>query len=386
MDSDKPSRGPQNLSQWLLGLPWRRVVTGLVVVAALVAFVWRVASVLPPFIIALFAAALLDPVVCRMEGRGVPRQRAVGAIFVLFFAAVTLAGILLVPAVVRQTSDLVTNLPQYGESASQYFSSQSRRADEWYRGNEKTLRAMGMMESPSAYLSGQAGPISDMLRAYLSSINGAVSAAFSQILWIAIIPLSLFWFLLEFQKIKAALLRYVPASNRPKAARMTDEVVGIFGQYVRGLAKVCLLYGLAATVLFGVLQLRYGLFLGVSAGVLYAVPYVGPVLAVIGAACVATVMQKGVGFVVLTVVLFLVVHFAFDYGVTPRVVGGSVGLHPLVNIFALMAGATAFGVWGMLLAVPVAASILRIVDVLYPSLLRPDDGDLGAVGNVQTAA
>jgi predicted PurR-regulated permease PerM len=355
-------------------------------VAALVAFVWRVASVLPPFIIALFAAALLDPVVCRMEGRGVPRQRAVGAIFVLFFAAVTLAGILLVPAVVRQTSDLVTNLPQYGESASQYFSSQSRRADEWYRGNEKTLRAMGMMESPSAYLSGQAGPISDMLRAYLSSINGAVSAAFSQILWIAIIPLSLFWFLLEFQKIKAALLRYVPASNRPKAARMTDEVVGIFGQYVRGLTKVCLLYGLAATVLFGVLQLRYGLFLGVSAGVLYAVPYVGPVLAVIGAACVATVMQKGVGFVVLTVVLFLVVHFAFDYGVTPRVVGGSVGLHPLVNIFALMAGATAFGVWGMLLAVPVAASILRIVDVLYPSLLRPDDGDLGAVGNVQTAA
>ena len=114
-------------------------------------------------------------------------------------------------------------------------------------------------------------------------------------------------------------------------------------------------------------------------------PYVGPVLAVIGALCVATVMQKGAGFVILTVILFLVMHFAFDYGVTPRVVGGSVGLHPLVNIFALMAGATAFGVWGMLLAVPVAASILRIVDVLYPSLLRPDAGHSGAVPATETS-
>lgn len=352
---------------------------GLAVLAILGAFVWRVAAILPPFLIALFAAALLDPVVCRMEKRGVPRQRAVGAIFLLFFASIALAGILLVPAVVRQTSDLVTNLPQYGDSASQYFSSQSRRADEWYQGNEKTLRAMGMVESPSAYLSGQAGPISELLRGYLSSINGAVSAAFGQILWIAIIPLSLFWFLLEFQKIKAALLRYVPLTNRNKAARMTDEVVGIFGKYVRGLTKVCLLYGLAATILFALLQLRYGLFLGVAAGVLYAVPYVGPVLAVIGAACVATVMHKGVGLVVLTVVLFLIMHFAFDYGVTPRVVGGSVGLHPLVNIFALMAGATAFGVWGMLLAVPVAASLLRIVDALYPSLLRTHDAGVDSV-------
>jgi predicted PurR-regulated permease PerM len=70
--------------------------------------------------------------------------------------------------------------------------------------------------------------------------------------------------------------------------------------------------------------------------------------------------------------VFLAIHVTFDYVITPRVVGGSVGLHPIVNVFALMAGATLFGVWGMLLAVPVAASIQKLLLKFYPGLFVRD--------------
>ena len=66
--------------------------------------------------------------------------------------------------------------------------------------------------------------------------------------------------------------------------------------------------------------------------------------------------------------MFLVMHFCFDYGITPRIIGKSVGLHPLLNIFALMVGATYFGIYGMLLAVPVAACVQMVLLYFFPHL------------------
>src|SRR5205807_8458562 len=75
-------------------------------------------------------------------------------------------------------------------------------------------------------------------------------------------------------------------------------------------------------------------------------------------------------YAVIVVGLLVAMQLAFDYGLTPRLVGGSVGLHPIVNIFALMCGATLFGVWGMLLAVPVGASIQLLVIYFFPKLVE----------------
>jgi predicted PurR-regulated permease PerM len=151
---------------------------------------------------------------------------------------------------------------------------------------------------------------------------------------------------------------------------MSQEVVDIFSQYIRGLAKVCVLYGFTAVVLFAAFRLPYALFLGIAAGILYAVPYVGPGLAMSSAAIISLTAGKGVPYTGVVVAAFIIMHVTFDYGVTPRVVGGSVGLHPLVNVFALMVGATMFGVPGMLLAVPVAASIQRLLSHFFPRLAQ----------------
>jgi predicted PurR-regulated permease PerM len=141
------------------------------------------------------------------------------------------------------------------------------------------------------------------------------------------------------------------------------------------------LYGATAAVLFWILRLQYALFLGIAAGVFYAVPYVGPGLSMVSVIVIALTMGKGIGYAVLAVVVFLLMHLAYDYGVTPRVVGGSVGLHPLVNIFALMCGVTLFGVWGMILAVPVAASLQKILVHFFPWLIAPPEPEASGQEN-----
>lgn len=332
-------------------------------------FLWRVRAILPPFLIAFFLAALLDPLVSRLEARGIGRGRAVTSIFLLAFLFVVLAGMLLVHAV-NQLSDFAQRLPAYSSELVERAQGIADDADRWYARRRKTLEPLGMTMPPSEYLSQRSGFVTATLGGILGATKDTFTGFLGQILWLVIIPLSLFYLLLEFPRVRARLLALVPASQRGDADRVSQEIVVIFSAYVRGLTKVCLMYGAAAFLLFTLLGLNYALFLSVAAGVLYAVPYVGPAVAIAGAVgMAATSPHVTAGFVLLVLGLMVAMQVTFDYLITPRVVGGSVGLHPLVNIFALMCGAALFGVWGMVLAVPVAASAQKLLALLCPSLV-----------------
>jgi len=357
-------------------LPWRRLAPTLIALAASAWFLWRVRAILPPFAIALFLAALLDPVVTRMSRGGTSRGRAVGTIFALALVVLILAGALILPPAVNQVADLGANISVYAQNLTTSAEKLTVRADEWYEERRDTLTKLGMAEPPSAFVQRQTGPISTAVRDALEAVRVALAGMLGQVLWLVIIPLSLFYFLLDYPTLRARVTSFVPAPRRREVDRMIQDVVETFGAYVRGLTKVCLMYGSTATILFWVLRIPYALFLGIAAGVFYAVPYVGPALAIASVAVICLTTGKLFAFTVLAVVFFVIMHVAFDYGVTPRVVGGSVGLHPLVNIFALMCGVVLFGVWGMILAVPVAASLKRVLVQFFPRLAAPPD--LGA--------
>jgi len=346
-----------------------------IAVAVLLAayLLWRVRSVLPPFLIALFFAALLDPVVTRIERRGIARGKAVGALFVVALLMVGTVGTMIVPSVVAQVTDLASNVSTYAENVTRVAEGLTQRADRWYLRHETTLKSLGMTETPSKYLQQQAGPVSGAVRGFLDGLRATIAGLLGQVLWLIIVPLSLFYFLLDYPKIRRRVIGLLPVSSRDDAEQMVAAVLEIFSAYVRGLTKVCVLYGATAAVLFWILKLKYALFMGTAAGVFYAVPYVGPALTVVSIAVLAITTGKTVGFTLLAVILFVGMHLTYDYGITPRIVGGSVGLHPLVNIFALMCGVTLFGVWGMILAVPVAASIQRILLQCFPALASSSD-------------
>jgi predicted PurR-regulated permease PerM len=346
---------------FLARMRWQRTVTIVLLVGFALHFLWQVRDILPPFLIAFFLAALLDPVVSNLQKKGLSRVKAVASIYLLVLLFLVLAILWVGPMAFRQMRDLA-------ESTSNLTGQLTTTADAWYAENHKILHALGMKEKPSVFLSDRSGPVAEAARGVLDTIKTTLIRIAGQVLWILIIPLSLFYFLMDYQRMRAKIISFVPAKQRSHVDKVSQEVVEIFSDYVRGLSKVCALYGCAFIGIFYLLGLRYALFLGITAGFMYAVPYVGPALTFSSATLIALTMGQTTGYVVLVVALCLVTHITFDYVITPRIVGGSVGLHPVLNIFALMAGATIWGVWGMLLAVPVAASIQMTLIYFFPKL------------------
>ncbi|HSV73578.1 MAG TPA: AI-2E family transporter [Chthonomonadales bacterium] len=344
---------------------WRRAAGSVAFVALAALVLWFVRDIVTPFLIAFFLAALLDPAVRKLQRRGVSRGRAVASIFLLTFLALALAGWGVGPRALGQMRDFANNVGTYASSLSE-------AADRFHAAHERAFRGLGLRERPSAMLTDGSGPVATAVQQVLDNLKNAILGFASQVIWLVIIPLALFYFLLEYPLLYNRVIAFVPDEGRHHVERISRDIVDVFSDYIRSLAIVCVLYGVAFMGLFAVLGLRYALFLGSAAGVLYAVPYVGPAITLVGSLLIAVTMEKPIGAVALVAVSGAALHVLFDYVVTPRVVGGSVGLHPVVNIFALMAGATLFGVWGMLLAVPVAASIRRVLLHFYPRLGRGD--------------
>lgn len=354
-------------------IPWRRILSVAAPTFVVAYFLWRVRDILPPFLIALFTAALLDPAVCRLTRKGVSRARAVASLFALAGAVVLLGAFLVLPSAIAQVTELGANISVYADNLSVSSRKLTDRADGWYGEHARTLGMLGLSEKPSVFVARQSGPLSNSVQQALTGVRDAVIGLLGQVLWLIIIPVSLFYFLLEYPAIRSRALVMAPTSRRAQMDRVIQDVLNIFGAYVRGLAKVCVLYAATAAILFWILRVPYALFLGLAAGTFYAVPYVGPAMSVLSVVFIALTTGKALGATLLVVGLFIVMHVSFDYGVTPRVVGGSVGLHPLVNIFAIMCGVTLFGVWGMILAVPVAASVQKTLVQLAPRYFASAD-------------
>lgn len=345
-------------------ISWRRLARSLVgpaLVLGIVWVLWSIRSILAPFAVGFFLASLLDPVVANLEERGVSRSKAVGLIFGSAALVLLVAATLLMRPVISQIQELAENSQTYGQDFT-------RRVDELYERYKKPLASVGISENP---IRDRSGPVAQAASLALQKVRGFLSGLGDQALWLVIVPLSLIYFLLEYSAIRAKLISFVPNAQRAHVNTMAIDVIQIFSDYIRGLTKVCALYGVVACVIFAAFGLNYWLFLGIASGVLYAVPYLGVLISFVATAIIALTMGKSILVIVLILVLLMALQFGFDNVITPKVVGGAVGLHPLVNIFALMCGATLFGLWGMLLAVPVAASIQRQLVYFYPWLAEP---------------
>ncbi|MEP6755875.1 MAG: AI-2E family transporter [Chthonomonadales bacterium] len=341
---------------------FKRYILGAALTLVLLYLIYYLRDILFPFVIAFFLASLLDPVVTNLEKRNIPRWRGVLYIFAGVFVMFALLLVVALPKAVSEIKDIVSHSDEYERVLLD-------TADHQYVEFRKPLEFMGLHDTPSKWV--RSKPVVTAATAILLSVKDALVGAAGRVLWLVIIPLSLFYFLNEFQVIRSKLINLLPETSHKNVDRISSEVVEIFSRYIRGLAKVCMMYGATVGVVFMLLGMPYFFFLGLAAGVLYAVPYVGPFLAVAGTGAIALANGRPPGYAITMVVVFLVIHFAFDYGLTPRIIGKSVNMHPLLNIFALMIGATQFGVIGMLLAVPVAASIQTVLIYFFPRLAVP---------------
>lgn len=338
--------------------------------AAILAYVaYLVREIWLPFTVALLIAVVLDPLVDRMERRGLSRLLSAIVIYLVFFVAVAAVLTYLVPAIVTQAIHLSNTFGQYVPSSSD---TQTRRSLDRLMHH---LHASNYVQHRVLQASASVSELFSEGSAYLGRL---AQSWVGNILWVVVVPIVAFYALKDFHVIYARLLLLVPHDRRAFTQHMFNEITAIFVGYVRGLATVCALNGCAtALVLWLVFRLPGAIALGAIAGLLYMVPYFGPVvitLLITGDALTSGSVERAL---IVAGSMILLHSVIFDQMVTPRVVGRHVGLHPILAIMALLAGGYLLGIIGMLLAVPFAATLQMVLQVIVPKLAQPIDVPTG---------
>jgi predicted PurR-regulated permease PerM len=312
--------------------------------------------VIAPFLVAFALAYLLDPLVDRISlSNKVTRTASVLLLMVSFFALLVFAGIFLIPILSMQTENLAQNIPVYIGIVQDWL----RPFLDMLRGLDSVkieeilnegLSRFGELPMKALQFSGKLlwGSISDLLNIILMVAN------------LVIIPVVIFYLLRDFDNIAEKLLALVPPRFQIKTKETIVEIDHVLSNFVRGQLMVAGLMGVMYAIGLSLCDTPMSLSIGFMAGLLNLVPYLGLVLGFAPAALL-TFMHTQEWMPVLEVAgVFAFVQVMEGMVITPRLIGESIGLHPVAVIFAVLLGSELFGLVGMILGVPIVA-ILNVL-------------------------
>jgi predicted PurR-regulated permease PerM len=308
------------------------------------------ASVLAPFVAAAVLAYALDPPTTRLARLGLPRGAAALLMILAVLAGVLLFALLLYPLVIVQISLLVNRIPQYATLVQGW-------AREVLTHLQQNFGPDVVNDKLRDLVSGQAG---SMLSILLSTVTGLIGGSFAifNLLSLAVVtPVVGFYLLRDWPKVVRMIDSWLPYRYREVIRAQAREVDRILSAWVRGQALCCLLLALYYAASLTVAGLDLGLIVGLMAGVLSFIPYVGSITGGLTAIALALAQYAHWRGVIVVGAVLVVGQVLEGYVIYPRFLGDRVELPAVWVIFALFAGGAAFGFLGVMLAVPVAATI-----------------------------
>ena len=327
--------------------------TRLAIIAALVVGIvlgalWLLKGALTPLVTAAILAYLFDPLIDRFEARGVPRRVAILGLLVAIGGALLGVAFVLVPAIQRELATASERLPGYLEQA---FAALGPRIESTFG----VTLPQSALELVTSLREGELAIPAESVRGLLERLLRGVSGTVGVLVSALIIPVLAYYLLVEFDRIRLALLDLVPPAYQPTVAEESRRVDSLVAGFIRGQLLVCLVLGTLYAVGFAVIGIDFAVVIGVVSGLLAIIPYVGSAVALASAAGIA-LLQFGLDSHVLMVVAwYLLVQGLEGLVLTPKIVGGSLGMHPATVIVALLIGGDLLGFLGLLVAVPLAA-------------------------------
>ena len=332
---------------------WRdRAIVGvasLVILGMLASVLGRIVHTLLLLALAVILAYAMEPVLAGLDSflpRGVA---AIGAYLLAIVLLVVLAWLLIHP-LVTQANSLAIRIPNYLERADQ---SLNRLA----AGFGITLPAPA--QARGSVLNSARGEAQTVILQAL----GAVTRVANVVVDLVIVLVLGFWFMVDGRRLADAFLRVVPEAQRERVLFLEQTVSAVLGAYIRGQLTMAVIIGLSSGLGCWALGVPYPAVIGLLAFFFELIPMVGPVLASLPAILIALFQPAtlfGLPLVVAVLAFFVLMQFAENNIVGPRITGHAVGLHPVGALIALLLGAEVAGIWGALFAVPVAgvASVL----------------------------
>jgi predicted PurR-regulated permease PerM len=318
--------------------------------AVLIGLIWLFGDVLLPFVAGMVIAYLCNPLTNRLERLRIPRWLGALLVITLVLLFFVLLVLLIVPVIGAQLAAFIHDLPGYIAKLQALISDPSRPwltrlVGDRFAGADKS----------AGELMAQGASLATAFLGKVWSGGAAVIAVFSLLV---ITPVVAFYFIVDWPRIVTSLERLVPRSQHDtvmKLARQTDMAIAGF---VRGQTLVCVVLGVFYAVALSAVGLNFGLLIGLLSGLISFIPYVGSVTGFVLATGIA-LAQFWPDWIWISVVvgIFLFGQFIEGNILVPKLVGDSIGLHPLWLMFALFAFGYLFGFLGLLLAVPLAAAV-----------------------------
>jgi predicted PurR-regulated permease PerM len=343
----------------------RQIVFWLAVLAFFIAFLYVFSSILLPFIAGMAIAYFLDPVADRLERLGLSRMMATVVILVAFVIVFVLALMILIPVLVSQFNDFAQRVPGYISQLQDFITkSQDSLLPGWIKNQLGTIKNnfSSILSEGMSFLTG--------LFAQIWSSGKAIVDVMSLLV---VTPVVAFYMLLDWDRMVAKVDAWIPRNHVGDVRQIATEMNQAIAGFIRGQGSLCLILGVYYAVGLSLVGLNFGLLIGLFAGMISFIPYVGSMVGLILAVGVAIVQfwpdYLWVGAVL---VVFFTGQFMEGNILQPKLVGSSVGLHPVWLMFALFAFGALFGFVGLLVAVPAAAAVGVLVRFALSRYLQSD--------------
>lgn len=341
-------------------------------------FCWTIRSVLNPLLLGYLAAFILHPLVVKVEQHGLSRRAAANLIFCTGFIVFGLAAVLLGMQFRELARDVVTNEKVQEEIQA--------RLDDFTNWTNETLGVdIGRLQTPDL------ASLRELAREFLEDHGSAVRTAGSSSMQAAgeafgflaqvfrrllrlgglflLVPLYAYYLLFELGRMHGFVARYLPQRDRGRIVRVGGQIGEVIANFFRGRLSVCLIKGLLLSVGLLIAGVDYAFLFGMVSGLFSLVPFVGPAVGFVMAFVVAIVEHGVIGALLRTGIVFGLGELIEGYVLVPKILGDTLGLHPLVVLFALFAGGAAFGMLGILIALPLTASLVIVVkEFVLPAL------------------
>lgn len=333
----------------------------LILLAVALVFIYLLRGVLLPFVAGMAVAYLLDPICDRLE-RWMSRTWATVIVTVGFALLCVLVLLLIVPAVVNQIADFVQRLPEYAEALRR----EAAQAVDVLRDR--------LDPSSEQKLESALGDTANKVFAWLTDLLGSIItggvALFNFIALLVITPVVAFYLLLDWDRMIAKADDSLPRKHQETIRQLGREADETLSGFLRGQGTVCLALAIFYAVGLTLAGLDFGLIVGLIAGFLSFIPYLGSLVGFFLSVGIALAQFDSWVSVAIVAAIFFAGQAIEGNVLTPKLVGGRIGLHPVWVMFALLAGGALFGFVGVLLAVPVAAVIGVGVRFAFAQYLR----------------
>ncbi len=315
-----------------------------------IVFLYVFRSILLPFVAGMALAYMLDPVADRLESMGASRVVATSLILLVFIILFVLALILVVPILSNQLSALIQKIPEYVTRLQALITdSQNSWLKDLIGESSGNIR-----ENLDEVLKQGAGWLSTLL----ASIWNSGKALVDVISLFVITPIVAFYLLLDWDRMTATIDSWLPRDHKSELEGISRDINQAIAGFVRGQGTVCLLLGLFYAIGLTAAGLNFGLLIGILVGLISFIPFVGSILGMVLAGGVALVQfWPDYTWIALIFGIFALGQFVEGNFLQPKLVGESVGLHPVWLMFSLSAFGVLMGFTGLLIAVPVAAAI-----------------------------